>query len=81
MAGALPSLHQMKPRTVYEKALQDFIEAAQQLARLNERFRQASFAEFEMLIGLGDEGIEAVWVAEADGRAGAQGSVSNRLAQ
>jgi hypothetical protein len=24
----------MKPRTVYEKALQDFTEAAQQLARL-----------------------------------------------
>ena len=45
----------MKPCTVYEKALQDFTEAAQQLARLNERFRQASFAEFEMLMGLDDE--------------------------
>ena len=39
----------MKPRTVYEKAVQDFIETARQLARLNQHFRQASFAEFEML--------------------------------
>jgi hypothetical protein len=48
----------MKPRTVYEKALQDFTEAAQQLARLNERFRQASFAEFKMLMGLDDEALK-----------------------
>ena len=46
---------QMKPRTVYEKAVQDFTETARQLARLNQHFRQASFAEFEMLIGLDDE--------------------------
>ena len=45
----------MKPRTVYEKAVQDFIETAQQLARLNQQFRQASFSEFEMLMGLDDE--------------------------
>jgi hypothetical protein len=45
----------MKPRTVYEKAVQDFTEIAQQLARLNPHFRQASFAEFEMLMGLDDE--------------------------
>jgi len=45
----------MKPRTVYEKAVQDFTEAAQQLARLNQHFRQASFSEFEMLMGLDDE--------------------------
>ena len=45
----------MKPRTVYEKAVQDFTETAQQLARLNQHFRQASFAEFEMLMGLDDE--------------------------
>ncbi len=45
----------MKPRTVYEKAVQDFTEIAQQLARLNQHFRQASFAEFEMLMGLDDE--------------------------
>jgi hypothetical protein len=44
-----------KPRTVYEKAVQDFTETAQQLARLNQHFRQASFAEFEMLMGLDDE--------------------------
>jgi hypothetical protein len=44
-----------KPRTVYEKAVQDFTEIAQQLARLNQHFRQASFAEFEMLMGLDDE--------------------------
>jgi hypothetical protein len=46
---------QMKPRTVYEKAVQDFTETAQQLARLNQHFRQASFSEFEMLMGLDDE--------------------------
>jgi hypothetical protein len=45
----------MKPRTVYEKAVQDFTEAARQLARLNQHFRQASFAEFEMLMALDDE--------------------------
>ena len=46
---------QMKPCTVYEKAVQDFTETAQQLARLNQHFLQASFAEFEMLMGLDDE--------------------------
>ena len=45
----------MKPRTVYEEAVQDFTETAQQLARLNQHFLQASFAEFEMLMGLDDE--------------------------
>ena len=45
----------MKPRTVYEKAVQDFTETARQLARLHQLFRQASFAEFEMLMGLDDE--------------------------
>ena len=48
----------MKPRTVYEKAVQDFAEAAHQLARLNQHFRQASFAEFEMLMGLDDEALK-----------------------
>src|SRR5262249_37057088 len=38
------SLDQMKPRTVYEKAVRDFTETAQQLARLDQQFRQASFA-------------------------------------
>ena len=46
----------MKPRTVYQKAVQDFTETAQRLARLNQHFRQASFAEFEMLMGL-DDGV------------------------
>ena len=45
----------MKPRTVYEKAVQGFTETAQQLARLNQHFRQASLSEFEMLMGLDDE--------------------------
>jgi hypothetical protein len=49
------SWDQMKPRTVYEKAVQDFTETAQQLARLNQHFQQASFSEFEMLMGLDDE--------------------------
>ena len=49
------SFDQMKPRTVYEKAVQDFTETAQQLARLDQHFRQASFAEFETLMGLDDE--------------------------
>jgi hypothetical protein len=44
------SWDQMKPRTVYEKAVQDFTDTAQRLARLNQHFRQASFAEFEMLM-------------------------------
>ena len=46
----VPFWDQMKPRTVYEKAVQDFTETARQLARLNQPFRQASFAEFEMLM-------------------------------
>jgi hypothetical protein len=46
----------MKPRTVYEKAVQDFTETARQLARVNQHFRQASFAEFEMLMGV-DDGV------------------------
>ena len=50
-----PSWDQMKPRTVYEKAVQDFTETAQQLARLDQYFRHASFAEFEILMGLDDE--------------------------
>ena len=50
-----PSWDQRKPRTVYEKAVQDFTETARQLARLNQHFRQASFAEFETLMGLDDE--------------------------
>jgi len=46
----------MKPRTVYEKAVQDFTEIAAKLARLNQHFRQASFAEFvEMLMASDDE--------------------------
>ena len=45
----------MKPRTVYEKAVQDFTETARQLARLNQHFRQASFAEFEMLMRVDDK--------------------------
>ena len=40
----------MKPRTVYEKAVQGFTEIARQRARRDQRFRQASFAEFEMLM-------------------------------
>ena len=47
----------MKPRTVYEKAVQDFTEIALQLARLNQHFRQASFAEFEMLM-IDDEALK-----------------------
>ena len=62
----------MKPRTVYEKAVQDFTETARQLARLNQHFRRASFAEFEMLMALDDE---AVRIAEVDGQAGAHQSV------
>ena len=46
----------MKPRTVYEKAVQDFTETARRLARLNQHFRQASFAEFEMLMAF-DDGV------------------------
>jgi len=35
--------------------VQDFTETARQLARLNQHFRRASFAEFQMLMGLDDE--------------------------
>jgi len=52
------SWDQMKPRTVYEKAVQDFTETARRLARLDQRFRGASFAEFEMLMGLDDEALK-----------------------
>ena len=45
----------MKPRTVYDKAVQEFTETARRLARLDQHFRQASFAEFEILMGLDDE--------------------------
>jgi len=48
----------MKPRTVYEKAVQDFTETARRLARLDQHFQQASFAEFEMLMGLDDEALK-----------------------
>ena len=50
MVGAFSAWDQMKPRTVYEKAVQDFTETARQLARLDQHFRQASFAEFKMLM-------------------------------
>jgi len=49
------SWDQMKPRTVYEKAVQDFTETARRLARLDQHFRQTSFAEFEMLMTFDDE--------------------------
>jgi hypothetical protein len=49
------SWDQMKPRTVYQKAVQDFTETARRLARLNQHFRQVSFAEFEMMMGFDDE--------------------------
>jgi hypothetical protein len=71
----------MKPRTVYEKAVQDFTETAQQLARLNQHFRQASFSEFEMLMGLDDEVLKRYGLPKADGQAGAPRSVSNRRAR
>jgi hypothetical protein len=48
----------MKPRTVYEKAVQDFTETAQQLARRDQHFGQASFAEFKMLIAFDDERLK-----------------------
>ena len=47
--------NEVKPRTVYEKAVQDFTETARKLARLDQHFRRASFAEFEILMGLDDE--------------------------
>ena len=56
VAAAMRSWDQMKPRTVYEKAVQDFTETARRLARLNQHFRQASFAEFEMLMA-SDDGV------------------------
>ena len=52
------SFDQMKPRTVYEKAVRDFAETAQQLARLDQHFRQASFAEFKMLMAFDDEALK-----------------------
>jgi len=58
VAFSNPPMHfqdQMKTRTVYEKAVQDFTETARQLAKLNQLFRRTSFVEFEMLMGLDDE--------------------------
>src|SRR5215510_12013084 len=54
------SWDQMKPRTVYEKAVQDFTETARRLARLDQHFRQASFAEFKMLMAFEAFGDEAL---------------------
>jgi hypothetical protein len=54
----------MKPRTVYEKAVQDFTETARKLARLDQHFRQASFAEFEILMGLDDEVLKRYGLPE-----------------
>ena len=53
--GNFPSWDQMKPRTVYEKAVQDFTETARRLARLDQHFQQTSFAEFTMLMTFDDE--------------------------
>ena len=44
------SWDQMKPGTVYEKAVQDFTETARRLAKLDQNFRQVSFAEFKILM-------------------------------
>src|SRR5262245_1196422 len=52
------SWDQMKPRAVYEKAVQDFTETARRLAGLNQHFRQASFAEFEMMMAFDDEALK-----------------------
>jgi hypothetical protein len=49
------SWDQMKPRTVYDRAVQEFTETARRLARLDQHFRQASFAEFKMLMTFDDE--------------------------
>ena len=38
--------------------MRDFTETAQQLARLDQEFRQASFAEFKMLKALDDEALK-----------------------
>src|SRR5215475_11862494 len=57
----------MKPRTVYEKAVQDFTKTAQRLARLNQHFRQASFAEFEMLM-VDDEVLKRYGLPKPSGR-------------
>jgi len=50
LISPVPLLDQMKPRTVYEKAVQDFTKTARRLARLDQHFRQTSFAEFTMLM-------------------------------
>ena len=57
-AGAFSAWDQMKPRTVYEKAVQDFTETARRLARLDQHFRQTSFAEFTMLMTFDDEALK-----------------------
>jgi hypothetical protein len=45
-------------------AVQDFTKIARQLARLNQHFRQASFAEFEMLMALDDEVLKRYGLPE-----------------
>jgi hypothetical protein len=37
---------------------EDFTETARRLARQHKRFRQASFAEFEMMMGFDDEALK-----------------------
>ena len=48
----------MKPRTVYEKAVQDLTEAAQQMARLDQNLWKVSFQEFRMLMGVDDAALK-----------------------
>ena len=59
----------MKPRTVYEKAVQDFTQTARLQATLNQHFRQASFAEFEMLMELDDEVLKRYGLPSKKGAA------------
>jgi hypothetical protein len=49
------SWDQMKPRTVYDKAVHDLTYTARQLARLDQNFCRASFEEFKLLMGLDAE--------------------------
>jgi hypothetical protein len=69
----------MKPRTVYEKAVQDFTETARQLARLNQHFRRTSFAEFEMLMGLDDEVLKRYGLPSSIPLCCAQIGLENKL--
>jgi len=75
------SWDQMKPRTVYDKAVQDLTYTARQLTRLDQNFCRASFEEFKLLMGLDAEAQKRYGLPPPVGAAGAHRGVRNGCAR